>query len=101
MKAHHYDVKYILEFNRGLADDEILLIANEEDRGIITRDKDFGDLVYRDKMVHSGIILNRLSQLTTEQKIELILNVLSEYGEELLNAFTVIQPTKVRVKKIA
>ncbi|MEN0048029.1 MAG: DUF5615 family PIN-like protein [Bacteroidota bacterium] len=75
------------------------MVNSYEDRILMTRDKDFGELVYRDKKNHSGIILNRLSKLSTEQKIELILKVLSEYGDQLLNAFTVIQPTKIRVKQ--
>lgn len=100
LRENGYDVKYILEINRGITDDEILTIANRENRVLMTRDKDFGELAYKNRMVHSGIILNRLSKLSTTQKVKLILDVLSRYGDQLLNAFTVIQPSKVRIKRM-
>ena len=60
LRKEGHDVLYVIEFDAGASDPDILCNANEEDRILITRDKDFGELVFRLKKVHSGIILNRL-----------------------------------------
>jgi hypothetical protein len=66
----------------------------------MTRDKDFGELAYRDKKVHTGIILNRLFELSSERKAEIVSKVVRDFGEELIGAFTVIQPGKIRMRKM-
>lgn len=95
-----YDIKYIVEMERGIGDDEVLSIAREEDRILITRDKDFGELVYLLKKLHAGIILNRLAGLPTSKKAEIVLQVIKTYSEELYGSFTVIQPGIVRIKNL-
>ncbi len=66
----------------------------------MTGDKDFGELVFRDKKVHSGIILNRLQELSSENKARIILKVIEDFKEHLIGVFVVIQPNKIRLKKI-
>jgi len=66
----------------------------------MTRDKDFGELVFRDKLVHSGIILNRLHELSSVNKISIIIKVIEDFQEQLEGAFTVVQPNKIRLRKI-
>lgn len=100
LRANGHDILYIAEFASGSLDDVILKLANEEDRILMTRDKDFGELVFRDKMIHSGIILNRLYKLSSEKKAQLILKVIGELQEQLIGAFTVIQPDKIRLRKL-
>lgn len=95
-----YDVTYIAEFDVGAMDEAILKLANDEARILMTRDKDFGDLAYRERLVHAGIILNRLADLTSDKKAEIVVAVLREYGEDLENAITVIQPGRVRIRKM-
>lgn len=49
LRVKGHDVLYIAEFDSGIADDLVLKYANNQKRILITRDKDFGELVYRDK----------------------------------------------------
>ena len=100
LRKEGYDVLYVIEFDAGASDPEVLSVANEEDRILITRDKDFGELVFRLKKVHSGIMLNRLYQLDSKTKADVVLGVLKKYGEKLYGAYTVIQPGRVRIRKI-
>lgn len=100
LREQGFDVIYIAEVAAGSPDDIILAYANEEERVLITRDKDFGELVFREQKVHTGIILNRLYELSIEEKAKLVLEVIQEFGDELLGSFTVIQPGKVRIKKM-
>ena len=100
LREDGFDITYIAEFALGAVDPAILELANDEDRILITRDKDFGELAYRDRLVHAGIVLNRLFELTSERKAEIVSSVIKQYGEELENAFTVIQPGRVRIRKM-
>ena len=100
LRKEKHDVLYVMELNTGASDPEILSSANEENRILITRDKDFGELVFRLRKVHSGIILNRLYQLDSKTKADIVIEVLKKYGEKLYGAYTVIQPGRVRIRKI-
>lgn len=51
-----YNIKDVISINKYLLDEEILSMANSEKRVIITNDKDFGEIVYRQKLISSGII---------------------------------------------
>ncbi|MEX0813197.1 MAG: DUF5615 family PIN-like protein [Chitinophagales bacterium] len=99
LRENKFDVKYIAEENSGIEDTEILKIANKENRILITRDKDFGEIVFRTKKLHNGIILSRLFKLNSFEKAQLILKVILNLGNELTGAFTVIQRDKIRLKK--
>jgi predicted nuclease of predicted toxin-antitoxin system len=100
LRTEGHDVLYIAEIDAGISDDKVLELSNEEERILMTRDKDFGELAYRDRKVHAGIILNRLYELTSEKKAELVSKVIQEFGEQLVGTFTVIQPGRIRIKKI-
>lgn len=94
-----FDVGYILEKNQGAADDFILALAYSEKRILITQDKDFGELVYRLKQAHYGVVLIRLLGYTPELKAEITKSLLLDHKNELTEAFTVIQPNAIRIRK--
>jgi predicted nuclease of predicted toxin-antitoxin system len=94
-----FDVHYILETHRGIEDEKVLQIANEEARVLLTQDKDFGEMVFRLRKVHLGIILIRLGTQTSVEKARLVNYALLEYREKLINAFTVIQINAIRIRK--
>lgn len=100
LRDANFDVAYIVEIMSGAEDEAVLKLANSEDRILITRDKDFGELVYRLHQVHSGIILNRLSELNTETKATIVKYVIETYGNELYGSFTVIQPGVIKIRKL-
>jgi len=99
LRSSGFDVHYVLETHQGSDDEQVLLLANEENRILITQDKDFGELVYRLKKVHQGIILIRLGTTPAPEKAQLVNYVLLEYGEKFDKAFTVIQANAVRIRK--
>ena len=55
-----FDVLYVLETHRGADDDVVLSLANNSQRVLLTQYKDFGELVYRLKQAHFGVVLIRL-----------------------------------------
>ena len=60
LRQRHHDVVSVYEQARGSLDDTVIQSAADEDRILITNDKDFGEKVYRDGRSHRGVILLRL-----------------------------------------
>ncbi len=99
LRNNGFNVVYILETNPGIDDEFILAKANAEERLLLTQDKDFGELVFRLKKTHYGVILIRLEGYTPLLKAEMALNMLLKYKDELIQSFTVIQSNAIRIRK--
>jgi predicted nuclease of predicted toxin-antitoxin system len=99
LRQNGFDVFYIAEESPSIDDTIVLKIANTENRILITKDKDFGELVYRLRQVHTGVVLTRLEGLKPQLKAEIVLSVIQERIVEMRGSFTVIQPGAVRIRK--
>lgn len=86
------------EMTPGASDTGVLDIANRENAIVLTFDKDFGDLIFRQRRASQGVVLIRLHGLSSEQKANLVTDIINQYGPELPRAFTVITPQKVRLR---
>jgi hypothetical protein len=64
----------------------------------VTFDKDFGELVFRQNQVAHGVVLLRLHGLSPQEKAELFLKIAQEHKQELRHSFTVVTPTKIRIR---
>ena len=93
-----FNVVYILETNQGADDQLVLDIANNK-RRILTQDKDFGELVFRLKNAHFGVVLIRLNGYSSLDKAATVLKLILKYQTELYKSFTVIQPNAIRIRK--
>jgi predicted nuclease of predicted toxin-antitoxin system len=68
---------------QALDDRDILAIAFAEQRIVLTNDKDFGDLVFRDHQPHSGVLLFRLGYVPIDVRITYFQRVLIDHRHEL------------------
>jgi len=66
---------------------------------LLTGDKDFGELVFRQKRVHGGVVLIRLQGISASLKADIVANAFQSRGHEMLGGFTVISPGMVRVRQ--
>ncbi len=66
---------------------------------LLTSYKDFGELVFRRGQVHEGVVLLRLHGLKPLEKAQALLSVVEGHGSELLNAFAVVQPDRLRIRR--
>lgn len=93
----------VTAFQLGLTqakDEELLSIAKEQQRIFVTRDRDFGSLVFV-KALEIGVIYLRIlptTQATTHDELERVLQLYSE--AELMKAFVVIEPDGHRFRKL-
>lgn len=85
------------QYPQSLSDGDVLAIAYAEQRVVITNDSDFGELVFRHKLPHSGVIFFRLPPGDTAAKIEALRKAL-KLNDERVDRFVVIDRRGVRVR---
>ena len=81
----------------GADDKEVIRKANEQNRILITNDKDFGELVFREKKQHKGVVLLRLEDERAANKIAVLKHLLEKYEKSLPGDFIVVTETTVRI----
>lgn len=81
-------------------DVDLLRIAQEQNRIFVTRDRDFGGLVFV-KKVSVGVVYLRTSPSTQDPVHEELKRILEAYSEDdLRKAFVVVEPARHRLRKI-
>jgi predicted nuclease of predicted toxin-antitoxin system len=96
-----HDVVLAAQLGLSQANDEFLLRkAQEQSRIFVTRDRDFGSLVFV-KAVGSGVLYLRIlpsTQKAVHSEVERVLNIYRE--DELMKAFVVIEPDGHRFRRL-
>ncbi len=99
LRQDSHNVLYIAELDPSIDDDTVLRRANQNGALLITADKDFGELVFRLGRIHAGVVLIRLAGLSPQAKARIVSATFANRGNELLNAFSVISPGRVRIRR--
>ena len=92
-------IKHVSEIELGLSDDDILAEANNEGAILLTSDKDFGELVYRQGKANHGVILLRLHGLPSETKTGIIVDALLKHSNDMIKRFTVVTKSSVKITR--
>lgn len=83
------------------SDDDLVATAYEEDRVLVTRDKDFWALVFLRNEASSGVILLRLSPATMNDVHQELGRLLEAHStDEMRESFMVVEPGRHRVRKL-
>jgi predicted nuclease of predicted toxin-antitoxin system len=99
LRNQGHDVVSIFESARGSVDVVILAWAARDDRVLLTADKGFGDLVFRDRHAHRGVILLRLDVETARNTIRAVADLLAQYADQIDHHFVVVTETSVRFNR--
>ena len=99
LQEYGCDVKSIRDINPQMSDKEILKAAVSEKRLVITMDTDFGELVYNSGLSHAGVLLLRLEDATSDQKIDVVSKIMEKYSDRLIEAFSVFKNGRLRIRK--
>ena len=97
LREQGHDVFSVFDQARGINDDEVLQMSFENERILITVDKDFGEKIFREKHSHHGIILLRLNDQRSKSKIAAIERLLTSFATRLSDQFIVVTDTRVRL----
>ena len=71
LREDDHAVLYETEMIPGISDDEVLDKAEKGSAILITADKDFGELVFRQQRITKGVVLVRLAGLLPSKKAEI------------------------------
>ncbi|MEQ1863439.1 MAG: DUF5615 family PIN-like protein [Micropepsaceae bacterium] len=95
-----HDVVYMSEVDPRAKDTEVLNRAHVENRLLLTEDKDFGDLVFRQAKPVPGIVLVRIDSSRPVNKEPRLSAAIDRFGETLVGRYTVIEISRFRTRPL-
>ncbi len=95
-----HEVIYAGESLPGSEDSVLLDGALRHGRLLITDDKDFGELVFRQRRSSAGVVLLRLPGMKASIKAAHVVGAVRRYGERLLGSFLVIGERTMRMRRV-
>jgi len=98
LRTTGHDVLAVAEAMPQADDQDILARAMSEERILITNDKDFGELVFRNRQAHHGVLLLRLHDESPANRVRVMKGVLQQYADRLAGHFTVATEGGVRIR---
>jgi predicted nuclease of predicted toxin-antitoxin system len=93
-------VQYVAEMEPGISDDMVLSLATQGEGILLTADKDFGEMVIRERWPVPGVLLVRLAGLSAERKAEIVSSAVRQHGTELPGAIGVLSAGAFRVRRL-
>ena len=94
-----HDVVSALDIDPSAADEVLLAVATEEQRILITEDKDFGELVFVRRLPHPSII--RFVEMPVSQKVAAMLELLDRHEADMIaGAMIVVTRNRIRVRRV-
>ena len=95
-----HDVTYVAEVDPRAIDRDILTRAQRENRILLTEDKDFGELVFRQGLHVPGLILLRIDPIRRALKRRRLHDAVARFGNSLFGRYTVIEDARFRSRRL-
>jgi predicted nuclease of predicted toxin-antitoxin system len=96
LNRHGHIVFSVYDQARGMPDSAIIQKAYVENWILVTADKDFGAIIYRDEYMHHGVVLLRLDNEMASAKIAVMQKLLMQYGDDLSDRYVVVTEKRIR-----
>ena len=100
LRRSGHDVVYMTDVEPRAPDTEVMDRANREQRLLLTEDKDFGDLVFREARPVPGIVLLRIDTAQRLRKGPRLLAAIERFREALFAHYTVIEIARFRSRPL-
>jgi predicted nuclease of predicted toxin-antitoxin system len=86
------------DYPHSLADEDVLAIAQREQRILVVADRDFGELIFNHGLAHAGVLFFRLPGAQLQTKVEHLDQALEDHADNLAaGEFVVVAPGNIRV----
>ena len=99
LRAAGYDIAEIRIISPGASDNEVIEVANNEARILLTEDKDFGQLFFASSDKPPGVILIRFPANARKNITQSIIKFINDNAVKIKGNFVVIQPGRIRISK--
>lgn len=95
-----HQVYSIAESAPGIDDTAVLEISRKEVAILLTADKDFGELVFREREEHCGVLLIRLPDGSLNANASIVVAAIEQHGTEMQNCFSVLTGQAIRIRQL-
>lgn len=95
LQSSNHIVFRVKQINPGAPDYKVLRLAVSKESILITSDKDFGELIFKEKQFSIGVIFLRLQDESSNNKIKAIKLVLSKH-KNIENRFITVKEKEGR-----
>ncbi|MGH3446442.1 MAG: DUF5615 family PIN-like protein [Nocardioidaceae bacterium] len=97
-----HDIVHVSERDlAGCVDDEVLAVAREEERVLVSADTDFGELLARQGLALPSVVLFRQGNRRPEHQAATLLENLDEVAEDLnAGAIVVFTNDNIRIRRL-
>jgi predicted nuclease of predicted toxin-antitoxin system len=99
LRLDGHNVVFVAELDPGIDDETVLGLSRQANAVLLTADKDFGDLIFRRRLLHAGVLLIRLAGTAPGTKAELVAIAFERHGDELRTRFGVLSSRALRLRK--
>ncbi|MBL7077156.1 MAG: DUF5615 family PIN-like protein [Kiritimatiellae bacterium] len=99
LRVAGHDIESVADSHQGTDDATVIRLAVDQQRILLTEDKDFGQLVFAAGRGHTGVILLRYPFGAREHITQELVTLSEERADILTSAFVVIEPGRIRILK--
>jgi predicted nuclease of predicted toxin-antitoxin system len=100
LRADGHDVIAVAQSGQGASDKRVIQMANAEARVLITEDRDFGELIIRQRLGIAGVMLLELDRVTNTVEVDRVGEVVSTHAYKLVGNPVVIEPARLRLRRL-
>ena len=99
MRADGHDVLSVRDLDPRAPDETVLRWAVEQQRLLVTMDKDFGEMAARTPGAHGGVLVLRTEAAAGEEKAQVLRNILRTHGEAVIGRLSVYRAGRLRLSR--
>ncbi len=97
LRREGFDVLSISELSPGISDEDVLNLAKDQARILLTFDRDYGELVFKRRLpCPAGVIYLRFDPVSPTEPAQIIQSFLSRYGTDVIHHFIVLDRDSFR-----
>ena len=94
-----HDVLAISEISPRVDDSHVIEFAVQEERVLLTEDKDFGQLVFAHGREVRGVVFLRYPVSVRQKLSHDVIRLIKQHGRKLAGCFVVVEPGRVRISR--
>ena len=100
LRALGHDVVAVAELDPGLDDNRVVALALDEQRVLLTEDKDFGQIVFASRRPGPGVVFIRFPAAARSGLAAAVCAFVQKNESALANSFSTVQPGRARISRL-
>ena len=92
LRLDGHEVSYMAEMSPRVMDEVVLRESRNSASVLITADKDFGELIFRQRQASTGVLLVRLFGLGPAMKASMVSAAIQEHGRKITGRICCSEP---------